>query len=150
MELHITVPEVESKEVEEELGNLSIDGVFENFSGDDTNDEFNNARVVDVEDEFDDVEEVGRSNSYNGSDDDEVEEDRRSPEEITLASEPEDEPEEITLDEGDDEEEKPKKEMKDKGKEEEEELAKLEEMDGLLRKSDFVEQMMESGSMLTR
>merc|ERR1719347_1497644 len=66
MELHITVPEVESKEVEEELGNLSIDGVFENFSGDDTNDEFNNARVVDVEDEFDDVEEVGRSNSYNG------------------------------------------------------------------------------------
>ena len=79
--------------------------------------------------------------------------DRRSPEEITLASEPEDEPEEITLDEGDDEEggelEKPKR-PKDKAKEDEEELAKLEEMDGLLRKSEFVEQMIESGSMLAR
>ena len=164
MELHTTMPEVESKEVEEELGNLSIDGVFENFSGDEVNDEFNNARVVEVEDEFDDVEEVGmlfggRSiaghNSYNGSDEEggEVEVDRRSPEEITLASEPEDEPEEITLDEGDDEEggelEKPKR-PKDKIKEDEEELAKLEEMDGLLRKSEFVEQMIQSGSMLAR
>jgi len=164
MESHTAAPEVESKEVEEELGNLSIDGVFENFSGDDVYDEFNDARVVDVEDEFDDVEEVGihfsgrsiaEHNSYSGSDNEggEVEEDRRSPEEITLASEPEEEPEEITLDEGDDEEggdlEKPKR-VEDKAKEEEEELAKLEEMDGLLRKCEFVEQMMESGSMLAR
>lgn len=164
MESHVIMPEVESKEVEEGLGNLSIDGVFENFSGDDVYDEFNDARVVDVEDEFDDVEEVGmhfsgrsiaEHNSYNGSDNEggEVEEDRRSPEEITLASETEEEPEEITLDEGDDEEggelEKPKR-VEDKAKEDEEELAKLEEMDGLLRKSEFVEQMMESGSMLAR
>ena len=169
MESHIIVPEAKAKEVEEELGNLSIDGVFESFSGDEMNDELNTARVVDVEDEFDDVEEVGmlfsrrrssnaseQRNSYNGSDEDEGDEeiqvDRRSPEEITLASEPEEEPEEITLDEGDEGElaEKPKKVVKDKAKEEKEELAKLEEMDDLLGKPEFVEQMIESGNMLAR
>ena len=165
MDSHIIKPEVKGMGVEEELGNLSIDGVFESFSGDDMNDDLNTARVVDVEDEFDDVEEVGmlfsrrrsiaEHNSYNGSEDegdDEVEVDRRSPEEITLASEPEEEPEEITLDEGDEEGgelEVPLK-VKDKVKEEEEELAKLEEMDDLLGKSEFVEQMMESGGMLAK
>ena len=40
--------------------------------------------------------------------------------------------------------------MIDKARQEEEELAKMEEMDGLLAKSEFVEQMMESNSMLAR
>ena len=156
------MPEVKARAVLEDLGNLSIDGVFESFNGEDMNssDELNTARVVEVEDEFE-VEEVrtvfsGRAseehNSYNGSEDEgEVEVDRRSPEEITLASETEEEPEEITLDEGDEGElENPKKSVIDKAKQEEEELAKMEEMDGLLAKSEFVEQMMESKSMLAR
>ena len=161
MEAH-TMPDVKARAVLEDLGNLSIDGVFESFNGEDMNssDELNTARVVEVEDEFE-VEEVrtvfsgrpsGEHNSYNGSEDEgEVEVDRRSPEEITLASETEEEPEEITLDEGDEGElENPKKSVIDKAKQEEEELAKMEEMDGLLAKSEFVEQMMESKSMLAR
>ena len=81
-------------------------------------------------------------------------EDMRSPEEITLASEPEEEPEEITLDEGDEEEEEPrpykKMSIEDKEKAEEEELAKLEEMDSLLGKSEFVAQMTENNNMLAK
>ena len=78
MEAH-TKPEVKARAVLEDLGNLSIDGVFESFNGEDMNssDELNTARVVEVEDEFE-VEEVrtvfsGRQseehNSYNGSED---------------------------------------------------------------------------------
>ena len=81
-------------------------------------------------------------------------EDMRSPEEITLASEPEEELEEITLDEGDEDEEEsqPLKKMsaKEKEKTEEEEPAKLEEMDSLLGKSEFVAQMTENNNMLAK
>ena len=81
-------------------------------------------------------------------------EDMRSPEEITLASEPEEEHEVITLDEGDEEEEdsqSPKKmSAKDKEKAEEKDLAKLVEMDSLLGMSEFVAQMTENNNMLAR
>jgi len=161
METH-QLADVSVNEAEEDLGNLSIDNMFESF-----NDDLNLARVVEVEDEIDgdDVKEVGvllskqrLGKSFNDSEEDEEGvrvEDMRSPEEITLASEPEEEPEEITLDEGDEEEEEgplPSKKMsiEDKEKAEEEELAKLEEMDSLLGKSEFVAQMTENNNMLAK
>ena len=160
METH-QLADVSVNEAEEDLGNLSIDNMFESLP-----DDLNLGRVVEVEDEIDgdDVKEVGvllskqrLGKSFNDSEEDEEEvkvEDMRSPEEITLASEPEEEPEEITLDEGDEEEEEPQPSKKmsteDKEKAEEEELAKLEEMDSLLGKSEFVAQMTENNNMLAK
>ena len=67
---------------------------------------------------------------------------------------PEEEPGEITLDEGDEEEEdsqsSKKMSAKDKEKAEEKDLAKLVEMDSLLGMSEFVAQMTENNNMLAR